>query len=106
MTKTDVEAIAHLDFEVQDTTAVPCHGYLFNNYLTGEITFLNKNCKTPPILIATRVCCGIRTHYCLDCYNFVCARWVKGSDTSGGVRHIDCGTSVSGRPFLSDVEFL
>lgn len=106
MNDTDLRSIEHLDFdpdlEESTSTAVPCAGYIGRNSLTGAITDINRECPEPPILIATRRCCGVRLHLCLDCFNWYCNYY---SDRSQ-VLHVRCDTVNTGQPFLENLEWM
>lgn len=102
---TDLETIKHLDFDVEakEEKATPCGGwsYMAN---TGAIKEHTKGCQNPIQVVATRVCCGRRGSYCLNCYNKLCNLYAEKVEE--GLIHTLCGTLVRGKPFLNTLEWL
>lgn len=104
MTNTDLESIAHLDFDVNEEKAVPCEGsHLIEQ--TGAILGVPR-CKRPAVLIATKACCGLQKTLCIECYNLICREYFKfRNHPTGGVLHGTCNRRMA-RPFLDDVQYL
>lgn len=105
MNETDVEAIAHLDFEVEEIKAKPCRGWSCQDNDSGVINKpLGCEDKAEAVLVATRTCCGRKVSLCLNCYNAICRLHADNRD--GILTHSKCGKKVIGKPYLPTVEWL
>jgi hypothetical protein len=74
------EEITHLDFEpgTEATPSLPCEGWQAKR---GSLVIGGNGyaCDKPAVLRARYACCGMISHYCLDCYNNTC-RFAAGHE--------------------------
>lgn len=72
---TDLESIAHLDFDVDEAKAPKCEGssHWEKVNLSGEIRPVKEQpCSNEAKLLCFRTCCGHAQQLCIACYNHLC----------------------------------
>lgn len=104
---TDLEAIAHLDFEVdedteiEDSQGVACSGYAHKEG-SGALIEVSKGRNHPAEFMATWSCCRVTQGFCTFCYNKIC----RIADSDPETIHSSCGACLHGRPFDNRLEWL